>query len=84
MCVAFVFLQRRQPMADDPRAENAKEENARQNGWMLIATFAIVCVVVIGAVWHVSTRPAAETKADGSAKSSATTGSGGSAKSSGK
>ena len=53
MCVAFVFLQRRQPMADDPRAENAKEnakeENARQNGWMLIATFAIVCVVVIGA-----------------------------------
>ena len=88
MCVAFVFLQRRQPMADDPRAENAKEnakeENARQNGWMLIATFAIVCVVVIGAVWHLSTRPAAETKADGSAKSSATTGSGGSAKSSGK
>jgi len=71
-------------MADDPRAENAKEENSRQNAWMLAATFAIVCVVVIGGVWHVSTRPAAETKVDGSAKSSATTGSGGSAKSGGK
>ena len=71
-------------MADDPRAENAKEENSRQNVWMLVATFAIVCVVVIGAVWHVSTRPAAETKADGAAKSSSTTGSGGSAKSGGK
>ena len=68
-------------MADEPRAENAKDENARQNAWMLVATCAIVCVVVIGAVWHLSSRPAAESKADGSAKSSATTGSGGSAKS---
>jgi hypothetical protein len=71
-------------MADDPRAENAKDENARQNAWMLIATFAIVCVVVIGAVWHISTRPPAETKADGSGKSSATTGSGGPVKTPGK
>lgn len=68
-------------MADDPRAENARQENSRQNLWMLVATFAIVCVVVIGGVWHLSTRLPAETKVDGSAKSSATTGSGGSAKS---
>jgi hypothetical protein len=46
---------------------------------MLIATFAIFCVVVIGALWHVSSRPPAETKADGAAKSSGATGSAGSA-----